>query len=37
MARRILSIHVVGDIDANASHALGTIAHHHTARINPAD
>jgi hypothetical protein len=37
MARRTLSLHVVGDIDANANHALGSIVHHHTACINPAD
>lgn len=37
MAHRILNLHVVGDIDADANHALGNIVHHHTACINPAD
>jgi hypothetical protein len=37
MARRILILHVVGYIDANANHAPGSIARHYTACINPAD
>jgi hypothetical protein len=33
----IVSLHVVGDIHANADHTLGRIAQHHTACINQAD